>query len=581
MNDSTEQLSIGQFFASAQGRSKKLLIQLLDKLLGIKKLNQLYQQHGFAQLSGPDFLQAFVELFKLKISDNFGENVRELTNGNRPLIIVANHPLGGVDGVVLLKQLLQYSANVKVLANVGLSLFKPLHQYFIFTNPLKAGARGNVTSLRQCEQHLVKHGILVVFPAGRVSYYQADKTGIYDHPWNRSFVKLAQKHNADILPVHIQASNRKRFYFFGRVYFRFRLLMLVREMLASKDKQITMTIGNQLDVANLPSSNLDQQSALIKLLTYLQPHIGQQTWPQQAQAEQQALAPASDGDTMASEVATIAKHQVLLSYKNWLVLHAHGGQIPTCVAEIRRLREKTFRDWQEGSGQPEDGDDFDFSYQHLFIFDQQKQQIIGAYRMGQTDRVSPTYLTQMFDFSTTFVGKQSPCLEMGRSFIVSEYQRSHHALLLLFKGIGRFVCKYPQYQTLYGTVSLSRCYSPLSVYLIEQFLVKQPDNSALAKSKFTHPQLPLLTAFIEQYKPDIATLDWLIQQIEPDKKGLPVLVKQYHQLGAQFISLAIDSQFAQTPGLLLKVHLPATEQKWLKLYLGQGWQNYLNSAVND
>ncbi|WP_440905584.1 lysophospholipid acyltransferase family protein [Catenovulum sp. SX2] len=583
MQQVNNDLSLAQFLAKPATGLRASLIKMADRLLGINKLNQLYQQHGFAHLDGQNFLDAFVRLFKLNISSNFHNLAKD-----KPLIIVANHPLGGVDGVVLLRELLKQRNDVKVLANLGLSLFKPLQKYFIFTNPLQTGATGNVTSLRLCEQHLQQKGVLVIFPAGRVSYYQKAFNTVSDHTWNRSFIKLAERYNADILPVHIQASNRKRFYFFGRIYFRFRLLMLVREMLASTNKNIQLTMTTTIDNTAIPNLSTQQQSDLVRLATYLQQPSLQGDWPAVESVKMQALAPAESGDLMAAEVNQIAEAQTLVSYKTWLVLHADGEQIPHCLAQIRRLREQTFRDWQEGSGAAQDGDDFDYSYQHLFIFDQQQQQIIGAYRMGQTDQISPTYLEQMFNFSAKFVGKQTACLEMGRSFIVSEYQRSYQALLMLFKGIGHFVVKYPKYRTLYGTVSLSRCYSPLSVYLIEQFLIKKPDSSALAKQSFAHAKIAEVQRFLDSAQQHnkicsaskIEILDWLVKQIEPDNKGLPVLVKQYHQLGAEFIALAIDGQFAQTPGLLLKVHLPDTADKWLKLYLGKNWQNYRRISLS-
>jgi hypothetical protein len=168
---------------------------------------------------------------------------------------------------------------------------------------------------------------------------------------------------------------------------------------------------------------------------------------------------------------------------------------------------------------------------------------------------------------------------MGRSFVVAGKQCSYNPLLLLFKGIGAFVCRFPRYRVLYGTVSLSCQYQPLSVLLIEQFLAT-PSDAVRAKKRFDHPVPPELTEYLAGYPRDIESLDWLVSQIEPDHKGLPVLVRQYHQLGARFYGVGIDPNFSGTPGLLLSVDLLAAPAKLLKRYLGENSENYLSHWNN-
>ena len=146
--------------------------------------------------------------------------------------------------------------------------------------------------------------------------------------------------------------------------------------------------------------------------------------------------------------------------------------------------------------------------------------------------------------------------------------------MLLFKGISAFIAQHPQYRVLYGTVSLSKQYDPLSVLLIEQFLVTKTDK-VMAKESFKYPIHHELLSYLKHNPKDIETLDTLIKQIEPDGKGLPVLVKQYHQLGATFHCVAIDPNFASTPGLLLSVDVPSAPKRLLKLYLGDKLEGYL------
>jgi putative hemolysin len=267
------------------------------------------------------------------------------------------------------------------------------------------------------------------------------------------------------------------------------------------------------------------------------------------------------------------------------VYYGYQQQIPLCVQEITRLREITFRKLDEGSGKPCDSDKYDATYMHLFIFDHQDETIIGAYRIGQTDLLqknadkSKLYLSQMFNFHPEFINQHQPCLEMGRSFIVEAHQNSFHGLLLLWKGIGQFICKNPQYRTLYGTVSLSKLYDPRSVALINEMLVKK-SKSVTAKSVFNSQLHPEVKEFLNKETITFQQLSALVMAIEKDNKDIPILLKQYSKLGAKFHCMGIDMNFNKTPGLLLSVDLPNAPDKLLNLYLGEGKHDYLNYMKN-
>ena len=244
----------------------------------------------------------------------------------------------------------------------------------------------------------------------------------------------------------------------------------------------------------------------------------------------------------------------------------------------------TFRTLNEGSGEPIDTDKYDATYMHLFIFDHKNEEIIGAYRIGLTDVLLASgssdalYLSQMFNFEDSFVNHQQPCMEMGRSFIIEAHQNSFHGLLLLWKGIGAFVCQHPQYRILYGTVSLSKVYDPRSVSLINEVMVTKTAGVS-AKSKFCGKVHPEVIDYIIKHGTSIDELSMLVKALELDEKDIPILLKQYHKLGAKFHCLAMDENFNQTPGLLLSVDLPKAPDKLLKLYLGQGKPAYLNHQV--
>ena len=217
---------------------------------------------------------------------------------------------------------------------------------------------------------------------------------------------------------------------------------------------------------------------------------------------------------------------------------------------------------------------------HLFIFDHQNEEIIGAYRIGQTDLLqkdgdmSQLYLSQMFNFTPDFANQKQPCLEMGRSFIVEAHQNSFHGLLLLWKGIGAYVCKNPRYRTLYGTVSLSKLYDPRSVAIIDEVVVAER-SGITAKSPFKGNLHPEAYEFLSENPVELEQLSALVKGIEADGKDIPVLLKQYYKLDAKFHCIGIDVNFNHTPGLLLSVDLPSAPEKLLKLYLGKEKASYL------
>ncbi|WP_111978026.1 lysophospholipid acyltransferase family protein [Algibacillus agarilyticus] len=574
----SHQISIKHFFtAKPLNYFARIGLGIIDKLLGISYLNKLYQANQFNGLSAHAFTDKFIHVFKLSAVVS-GFDLTALPK-NKPIVVVANHPFGGVEGVVLANLMAQVRPDVKILANVGLSIFPELAPYFIYTNPLKTGAKGNFESLKRCRKHLENKGLLVIFPAGRVSYHRNEFKGIADHDWHRSLQFLAKVEGVQLLPLHIAGQNRPLFYQLGRVYFRFRLLMLIREMIASKGRNIPMTFAKKL-VTPYTEKNDQQNTDLTRLLTYLQDPKLQLNWPKIDSVTLQPLATFVEPALLLAEVQSLPEEQQLAKHKQFVVYYAQYDQIPHILQEIRIRREEAFRLYDEGSGHPQDGDERDKTYTHLFVFDREVSKLVGAYRMGQTDILreqggnQALYLAQMFNFNADFINQQQPCLEMGRSFVVPDYQKSYHSLLLLFKGIARFIARFPRYQTLYGTVSLTTQYSPLSVYLIQRFLVK-PTDAALPKLAFEHAHSQEVSHYLSQYPADINELEWLVKQIEPDGKGLPVLLKQYHQLGAQFYCLGIDPNFAQTPGLLLSVHLPTAPKRFLKLYLGDELERYL------
>jgi putative hemolysin len=562
----------------------KLALRFADRALGIHHLDALYKQHELLGLDKSQFAHRLIKGLNLQLMgvDEFLTKIPK----TGPLIIASNHPFGGIEGVILAWAIEHVRPDIKVMANKGLKIFPELSDYFIFTNPLVENDPLNAPSIRTCLKHLKQDGALLIFPASRVSYFHKNTKRIADHQWNRLVASLVNRSNANYLPVFVSGQNSRLFYQLGRLYYRLRMLMLPRELANKRDTQIQITGGYPIASSVFKcDGKLDIQTHLMRAQSYLLDPQWQVPWPQDSVALLKPLYPAIDGSVILQEVSRLPTAQHLLDHKDLAVYYAYKHQTPNTLIEIARLRELVFRQHNEGSGEALDSDKFDDSYTHLFVMKRETGQIIGAYRMGQTDllladgQLDSLYLHRMFEFSPEFINRQQPCLEMGRSFLIPEYQRSFQGLYLLWRGIGAFVCLHPRYRTLYGTVSISKLYDPRSVALIKKAMVT-PTSKVNPRACFDYQLHPEVEDFTHQndLKQHIPAL---LRSIEPDGKDVPILLKHYQKLGARFHCLGIDLNFNNTPGLLLSVDLPSAPEKLLKLYLAEGFVEYQKHAKND
>ncbi len=559
----------------------KFFAPLLDWILGINKLRAFYEKHDFSGLEKQVFSDRFIKALGVKIIG--GEDILNKIPETGRFIVVCNHPYGMIEGLIIANLLSKRRKDVKIMANLGLQIFKEIQGFFIFANPLKPKSPTNPAAIKQCFHHLESDGLLVLFPAGRVSFYQANKRRITDGEWNRLPVKLAKKTGTSILPIFISGQNSRLFYRMGRIYYRFRLLMLAREMFKIEGREIKILANNILDVKILKGFKTAlMMNDFIRVQCYLNDKKFYIPWPDETQnLNFKTIIPPVEKVTIKKELDALPEESHLVEYKNYSVYCGYQKEIPETVKEISRLREITFRDLDEGSGEERDTDKFDATYMHLFLYDNKNEEIIGAYRIGLTDillkdgDLSQLYLSLMFNFEPGFVNRSQPCLEMGRSFIVESHQKGFHGLLLLWKGIGAFVSRNPRYRTLYGTVSLSKLYDPRSVMLINKIMVsnKAHVNAKIPFKSRIHPEL---IEFIDKNNPGLNVLSALVRGVESDGKDIPILLKQYHKLGAKFHCVGIDPSFNQTPGLLLSVHLPSAPDKLLNLYLGDKKDGYLS-----
>lgn len=545
------------------GRFLNAISPAIDRVSGISRLHALYEKHRLAGLDGETFARRTLECLDCHIVEH--GSLAEALPAKGPVLVVANHPHGAVEGLVLTQLIAKKRGDLKIMANQGLRVFPELAEFFVFVNPLAQNDPRNVPGLRESLRHLRGGGVLVVFPASRTSFYHADKKRISDGEWNRVVGSLARHTQAPVLPVHFTGTNSPLFYRMGRVWYRFRLLMLVRELLRKQGAEIPLVSGSPFETRHLGHLDDAQLTEFMRLQTYTLAAPRSRLKDQSEAAALpstplKALAAAGERDLLEAELAALPARQRLAERADYRVFYATGAEIPAMLHEITRERERCFRDLDEGSGEALDTDAFDRDSVQLFCWDARKRALVGAYRMGRVDEMQKagreSYLEQMFRFGPAFLDGRCNALELGRSFIAPEYQRSRNALDLLWRGIGAWLQRHPQYQVLYGTVSLSRQYSPASIEMMCDGLI-DPDPSVDAITSLSR-SLPVdWLEYRQRNRVDLRAIAALVAAREPNHKSLPVLLRHYASMGARFHAVAIDSNFAGTPGLLLSVRLDA------------------------
>ena len=291
---------------------------------------------------------------------------------------------------------------------------------------------------------------------------------------------------------------------------------------------------------------------------------------------QEDIVPAIPTALLKAEAEALPAEQTLVCNGRSRVQYAHAAQIPWCLQELGRLREISFRAAGEGTGRASDIDLFDAHYLHLFVWDDEAQAMVGAYRLGLTDEILSRYgrrglYTQsLFKYGARALQSINPAIELGRSFVRSEYQRSYAPLMLLWRGIGRFVERHPRYAILFGAVSISNSYDPASRRLIVEYLKANTIETELARYVKSRRQfMHLRTRDDQNARPkDIDELSQLVARIEPDSKGVPVLLRQYLKLGGRLLGFSSDAQFSNTLDGLMRVDLRHSEPRVLDRYMG-------------
>jgi putative hemolysin len=498
----------------------------IERVLGLATLRRLY---GGVQSGAAGARQT--EPFERRALRALGVELAVASSdlarvpGTGPVLVTANHPHGALDGLLLADLVRRVRPDVRVVANLFVQRVPELRDLCFFVDPFEgAGAAARSRAgLRAAHAWLRDGGALIVFPGGEVAHTW--KAGaLIDSPWKTTFDRIAASTGARILPASIDGHNSRLFYAAGHVHPRLRTLLLGRELTNKRGRAITVRIGH--------------------------------------------------GNAIGGEIKRLAPEACLVESGSFQVFCAPSRAIPATLEEIGRLRELTYRAVGEGTGRDVDLDRFDEHYLHLFLWDKERQQVVGAYRIGQTDclvaagDVESLYTRTLFKYERRLLARLgAPALELGRSFIRAEYQKNYGALLLLWRGIGQFVVRNPHYRFLFGPVSVSARYSSTSHALLMEFLRQNHlDADLAALVQAMNPAAPRPT--IGGVPPTIDDVNRMVARAEADGKGVPVLIRQYLKLNARLIAFNIDPAFGDALDALMVVDLAALDAGILKRYFG-------------
>ena len=564
---------------------------LAEKLLPVDKVRDLYRrvrqsQDGFR-------LENLLAEMRVELRVDAADSARIPAKG--PVVVVANHPFGVLDGAVLTVLLTRVRPDVKVMTNFLLGDVPELRRHCIFVDPFHTdrSVDCNRRALKEALVWLQQGGMLAIFPAGEVSHLQLPHGQIADPMWNDTAVRLIRRTGASALPIYFCGRNSVGFQILGMIHPRLRSAFLLNEFLQQQGKVIEVRVGSEISADCILGLPDDREG--IEYLRWRSYLLGRRrkpetSWPMAVRSKlapklHQPVAAAVLPELLQRELAALPPDRCLAENGDLAVYLLRGSEGPHLQHEIGRLREVTFREAGEGTGKRLDLDRFDGYYWHLLLWHKTAQEVVGAYRAGSTVEilaqhgVGGLYTSTLFRYDKRLFQKLGPALELGRSFVRPEYQRQYAPLLLLWRGIAQLVARHPETPVLFGAVSISNDYNRASREIIYRFFEARMQEDGLASelAALIEPRSPFRPEQLRGWNcramchamRDLNELSQPITDVESDGKGLPILLRQYAKVGGKLLGFNVDRKFSNTLDGLVVVDLRQAEPTVLDRYMGR------------
>jgi len=545
-----------------KGAFGKMVAKLVIKALEIDKVNKVRPK--YAGENAPDFARDIIK----EVGARYEVSQEQLAHlpAEGAFITVSNHPIGSVDGLILCDLVGHRRPDYKLLTTYLLSLIPELKDSFLPVDNLSGNlVAQNVDSMRAARKFLQNGGGMGFFPAGEVSTYQkgehrtamGEKPVIEDIPWSNTIAKLIKRSGAPVIPIYFDAANSNLFHTLGKIHPRLRTIRLVHELFNKRGALVKVRIGQPIQPSEYADMDPHTLSTYIRNRTYALEAQCQEEPVAETQTHLQPLAAPVDPALVREEMERVTNRVVFTSgdYRCYLVSSA---EIPNTMKELARLREMVFRAVGEGTGLPQDTDQYDTYYKQLILWSISNQEIAGAYRIGvgselmaRPEGARSFYSDSLFHFQEGLTPYLPKAMELGRTIILPQYQRDVTTLKLLMSGILTSIGRIPGMEYTLGPASISNSIPYFYKSLIVHFMLKNcsaPDAASMVK-----PGHPFQPDFL-RVNPDsllapchsLDDLDRLILALSDGKYRLPVLLRKYVSFGARVVGFNVDPDFSNS-----------------------------------
>ncbi len=535
----------------------EITIKFLTNFARLKKINKIYKSH--AKKAADEFVSSILD--ELKLDYSVSENDLKSIPATGSFVVISNFPLGGIEGLLLYKLFSKFRPDIKLIVSRNFHNIEPLNEISL-PLPDKRGSIYTVSYLRRIYQHVKAGHPIIVFPALKPARYKPGSNLVIDRKWDLDIIRLIKAIDIPVLPVFVNNQNSLMFHVLGIIHPVFQAMVLDKELKRKQNQQIPVRIGKPISHSVLENFDAETASRYLRARTYA---LGTtievnrfRFFPVRKKVkeekEMEPIIEPIDPKLIKDQINQAKKEFLQFSVNEMDVIVAPTYAIPDVLTEIGRLREVTFRQIDEGTGKGLDLDEFDLYYHHLIIWDRKNSKIVGAYRIGKGDEIldkfgiNGFYTSTLFKYKREFYPVLEQSLELGRSFIVPEYQRKPLSLFLLWKGILYFLLKNINYRYLVGPVSLSDKFSEVSKDLIVTFFRKYYSDPYWAR--YVKPRMPFKSkvkgfdkdVLLNEIGNNINKLDNIVKEIEGGFR-LPVLYKKYISLGAKVLTFNVDPDF--------------------------------------
>ena len=588
------------------GLLKYPIVSAVMRLAKINKVNDLYDK--IKDLEGQEFFDKLLEELNVKYLA-FQEDLAKIPKTG-PFILVSNHPLGALDGVIMCKILTEIRPDFKVMGNFLLTKIKPMEPYVISVNPFekRKEAYSSMSGMREALKHLSDGGCLGIFPAGEVSNKNNEYNEILDKEWQEPALKLIKKAQVPVVPMYFHAKNSKLFYNVSKIHPDLQTLLLPSEMVNKREKPIKIRIGrpvtpkilNEYETPKelgeflrkkvyMMKSYFEDRKSVAEFLKVKNLNIS----PKEEVVVQNIIDETPLAEILADrENLRKTEGKMLFSNGDYEVYFTKFDEIPAMMREIGRQRELTFRAVGEGTNLPFDLDEYDKHYHHLILWDNVAQKIAGAYRMALGSEVMKNYgikgfyTNSLFDFDQELQPFFKKVIEMGRAYISLEYQQKPLPLFLLWRGSVHVCLRNPEHKFLMGGVSISNRFSDFSKSLMIEFMRSHYFDPVVAQ--YVHPKNDYKvylserdkSLFFEGLDDDLNKFDKLIDDFEPEMR-LPVLINKYIKQNAKVVAFNVDPNFNDAIDGLMYIRISDLPEGTIKPVLEEMSEQLKNCEKNN